>query len=410
MKKVSALLLAGLAPALAFGALTPEPAVAPVEMFGASVDLKPGLKVAVASDSNIYTEPANREDDSLLYSLSPSLTARVGDDEEYTELALSVTGGFVDFDSADDYTDYSAYYTGRYAPAGNVQLGARVGTSQAHDARGSNDTDKCTNNLPLIGPLTACNAEPSIYQDVIGNLSATLGSSESRGRFTLALDGLGRRYANNGATTDALEYDTTGGSMKFAWEVGGKTDAVVEAKLTEYAYKPAGASADSSELEYMLGVEWDVSGKTTGYAKVGQQEKDFDLATKTDLDNPTWRLGATWLPSEQGMINLELSKAIRESTVLGTTAKNVTNWNFMAMHRINDRVEPFLRLQFEDTDYEGAPRTDESTTYAVGVDYKFRRWIVFGFSFERNAEESSVGLGLQDYEADVVTLSANMTL
>jgi hypothetical protein len=412
MNKAHALLIAGLLPVTALGALKPEPAVAPLEMFGASIDLKPGLEIGYASDSNYFTEPAGREDSTDLYTISPSLSARVGDDNEFTELLLSATGGWSSFDDADDYTDYRAAYAGKYAPAGNLQLTAMVGTSQSHDERGSGDSDRCTNNAPIPPSMTACPAEPNISQDVNANLSVMLGSSESRGRVTLGMDAMGRRYTNNDLVTDTLEYDTLGGSFKFAWEIGGKTDAVFETRLTDYEYLAGGTAGDSTDMEYLVGVEWDVTGKTTGYAKAGVQEKDFADPVRDDLSDPAGRLGVTWMPSEQGVINLELAKSIKESTVGGTTAKDVTVWNINAQHLINERVEPFVALSFETTEYQGAlvPRTDESTSIELGVDYKFRRWVVLGLSWNRMEDSSDFGGGLLDFERDVTALSIDLTL
>lgn len=422
MKKAPLLLVVGLMPVASLAALTPEPAVAPLEIGSMSVDLKPGLKIGIGNDSNVYTEVAARADSSLVYSLAPSLSMRVGDDLQFSEVLLAATGGWVDYDDADNYTDYSAAFVSKIAPAGNFEVNTRIGTAQGHDERGSGNSDRCTNGvIPLAGTL--CPAEPNVFQDVTGNLSMMFGNSETRGRFTLGVDAMGRRYTNNGGNavasatvapqTDALEYDNLGFNMKLAVRAGGATSAVIEARTTDSDYLAGVTAVDSVEDEILGGVEWDVTGKTTGYLKGGISRKDFAAAGVGDLEEPAWRAGATWMPTERSLVNLEMGRRFRESTVAGTVVKDVTTWGFNAMHRINDRVEPYVRVSRDFTEYPGIQREDDSLRVTGGVDYKFRRWVVLGLSWAHSGEtvESAPLIGgNSDYARDVIMLTADMTL
>lgn len=428
MKKVPFLLVAGLMPAAALAALTPEPAVAPLEIGAMSVDLKPGLKVGIGQDNNIYTEVAARADDSMVYTLAPSLSMRVGDDMQFSEVNLSATAGFVEYDDSDNYTDYAASFTNKMAPAGNFEVLTRLGTAQGHDERGTGNSDRCTNGtwptpLPATWPWTLCPAEPNVFQDVSGNLSMLYGNSETRGRLEFGINAMGRRYTNNAGVvsgsattmpqTDALEYDALGFSLKLAMRAGGATSAVLEARTTDTDYTTGQDAADSVEDELLGGVEWDVTGKTTGYLKGGVSRKDFANPATGKLEEPAWRAGATWMPTDRSVLNVELARSFKESTVVGTVVKDVTTWNFNAMHRINDRVEPYARLSLDTIEYPGIQREDDAVRFTGGVDYKFRRWIVFGVSWAHTAESvSSAPLigGNSDYTRDVIMLSADMTL
>lgn len=410
MKRKPFLLLAGLLPATAMAALAPEPAVAPVEMFGTSVYLTPGLKVDVSQNSNIYTEPAPLEDASSAFTVNPYLTARIGDDEEFSELQASVSGGMVSEDSADNFTDYLFSYDGNYMLAGNAQLSATLRTRQEHEDRGTGNSERCSNNLPLPPFLVACPGGPDVYQDVDGSVAVTLGSQESRGRLTFGLDALGRRYTSNGATTAGLEYDKQGALLKFAWAVTGKTKAVVEMTQAKYEYLMGALALDSTDREYLVGAEWDVTGKTSGYALAGVQEKDFSAAIRKDLSEPAWRVGVNWLPDQRSLVNLELASRLDESSVAGTTAKESTSWKLRAMRQVNDRVEPYVKLSFTNTDYKGIARSDDAKEFGIGVDYKFRRWVVLGASWTRAEEEASVAAAGVDFERDVFALTADMTL
>lgn len=406
MKTVTLLTLIAIAPALAFAELAPEPAVVPVEFGASTVEVKPGLRAGIASNNNFFTEPAGLENSAEIFTLNPHVTARLGDDSEYSELQAEVAAGLVSGSSDDNFLDYAATYAGQYLLAANLQLSAVLGTRQQHEERGTGSTDNCLVG-PLVPPLLACPAEPAVFQDVNASVAAMLGSPESRGRATLGINALGRRYTNNGLLTGGLEYDQFGAQFRFAWQLSGKTSAVLEMTRVKFDYLLGG---DSTDMEYLAGAEWDVTGKTSGYALVGMQEKDFENPLRTDLSDPAYRVGVNWLPTEHSFINLELARRFDESNVFGTTAKESTSWRVRATHQLNDRVEPYVRLGMENIDYAGLPRSDEAKTFGLGVDYKFRRWAVLGAGWSRTQEESNVGAGALDNDTDVFAITADLTL
>lgn len=406
MKKAClAVCIAGLVPALAQAALSPEPATVHVDPY----DLALMLNVGLAQDDNIYTEPASAEDSSTVFTLNPVIVARLGDEDEFNEFLLSATGGFYSEEGDDNYTDYKLGYTGNHLMLANLAMSTRFGIYQGHDERGSARTESC---LYTSGVLLAagCSADPDVYHNGYGGLSVTLGTRDSRGRVTAGVSRDGRRYTTNGPATGFREYDLTGGQLKFAWRVGGKTDVVLETNYNRYNYLIDGlATADSAGLEYLAGVEWDVTGKTSGYAKFGRQEKDFRDSARKDLDDTTWRAGAMWTPSSFTSLNLDLSQRYEESDGVGT-AKEISSWALRVSHIIKDRVEPWARVSAQTTDYQGATRSDEITTLGLGADYKFRRYAVFGFSWTNVEQESNAGAGAFDFDRGIFALTANLTM
>lgn len=402
MKIAPLLLLTGMVPAIALGALRPEPAVIPDQ----AADVAPVLNIGIAHDSNLYTEPSGLQDESLIFTINPAVMARSGDDEEYDQLSASVTRGLVAEESDDNFTDYRFGYDGRYAPLGNFSVVPGFAISQGHDPRGSGSTDTCQVGTVVL-PAVACDDEPDVYRDISGRLAGTLGVEESRGRITAGISGSSRRYSNNEPRTDFLDYNQSGAQLKFAWRITGKTDAVLEANYSRYNYLE-GDVADSNGLEYLAGVEWDMTAKTTGYAKFGVQEKDFKDPTRDDLDDSAWRAGLRWVPTEGDMVNLEASRNYQESNGIGT-AKVVTGYSARASHLMFDRIEPYVRFEQTNIEYEGVNRSDDVNDFGVGVDYKFRRYAVFGFAWSRTEATSDAGAALE-YDRDIFALTANLSL
>lgn len=388
-------------------ALQPEPATIDMDPYAAT----PTLNLGASHDSNIYSAPTG-EVDSGIFTVNPVLIARDEDGDEFNQILLSVTGGFYDNDSDDNYTDYATGFSGNYMLADNISTALGLRYTQGHDPRGSGGTIGCA-------ATATCPTEPDVYNDAIVSLAGTLGTEESRGRVTADADFDAKRYTTNGARTQFREYDRAGTGVKFAWRVGGKTDAVLEVNLDDYDYSvdPAvtvaapGGTLDSTNLEYLLGVEWEVSGKTTGYAKVGQQEKEFDSAARTDGDDAAWRAGLTWTPSKQTTLDASVFNRFDETDGTGDFA-STTGYQLYLARVINERFEPYLSAVSTTKDYESVTvlRSDDNTNYTLGLNYKFRRWAVLGLSYSTTENDSTDATGALDYDRDVIALTANLTL
>ncbi|MCL4853720.1 MAG: outer membrane beta-barrel protein, partial [Bryobacteraceae bacterium] len=338
-------------------------------------------------------------------------TARQGDDEEFTQFGLSLGAGMHSGASDDNYVDYSLGYLGNYMMAGNVALSPRLGYEQAHETRGSGGSKDCLVDPSPSAPtgpggtVVFCPSEPDIYTNALAGLSLTLGNKESRGRLTAGLSRDVRRFDDN----PGREYDLNTGTLKLAWRVGGKTDAVVEVNATDYDY--ISAPSDNKGTEVLAGVEWDITGKTTGYAKAGRQEKNFSAANKKDIDDTAWRIGVDFLPTDQSALNLQYDRRIDESEDPGVgDAKEVTILSGRFSFKPNERLEPYLALSSTQEVYQGGTgREDDLRTIGLGVDYKFRRFAVLGASWTTTDQQSDAGTAFE-YERGVFALTANLSM
>lgn len=401
MKKACLLLLVGLMPAFSAGALAPEPA----KIHGDFFEITPALKIGVLSDDNFYTEPSGAEDSSVLTTISPSVLLRHGKGEDNSQLAAAITGGFASEDSNDNFTDYKARFSTNNALMGNLALGFGLGVEQGHDARGSiTATDACQVGI-IVPPAIACDAEPDVWRDAGANLDLTFGRKASKGSLKLGARSTVRRFDNNAPRTLGLEYDLTGLTVKFGWKISGKTAAIFETNYSDYDYL---TGFDNTAAEYLAGVEWAATGKFRGYAKAGLQEKKFSNPASDDISDSAWRVGLYWSPSKLNSLNLELARNYEESAGIGT-AKIVTRSSLRAAHLLTERIEPYVRAVIENTDYQDAARTDDRDEFALGVDYKIRRFAVLGLSWTTASMSSDAGPQLE-YDRNQIALTANFSL
>lgn len=402
MRKAHLLLLAGLVPAVSTAALNVEPA-----KFGDNLQATPLLNIGIASDDNFYTEPSGAEDDSLIYTINPEIELRNGDEERNGRILVSVTQGFVDIDSDDNFTDYKLNFSGNQPIAPKLTLGAGVGTTAGHDGRGaSSSTDACQVGV-IVGPATACDAEPDTWRQNAGNIDLTFGAKNAPGSVKFGAKLSSKTYSNNEPRTDALEYDNSVFFVNFGWKMSGKSKAVLETSYTEYDYA---STFDNTQSEVLVGVEWQALSSLNGYAKVGTQSKKFDNPASEDINDPAWKVGLTFTPSKRTTLNLDLSQGYEEGQGVAD-AKIVTRSALKASTLITDRVEPYISYSNEETEYDGAavPRTDELTKTSIGVDYKMRRFAVLGLSWSGSDMSSNAG-ALLEYDRSVIAFNAKLSL
>lgn len=401
-KSFLALLAAALMPTLAQAALAPEPAVI---NFDGNIELTPSLGVGVMADDNFYSEPEGGEDSTGLFVVRPAVIMRRGDDERFGKVTATAEAGVVSEESDDNYTDFDLAMSGRQPLAANAGIEGSFGYRYDHDARGSGNTQGCR----VGGGTPQCDAEPDLFSETYFRVNGMLGVADSRGQLSLGADLSQLTYLNNEQRTQFLDYDRQAVHIKFDWRIGGGGTALtLDANIDRYDYV-IGDDSDNIGTELLGGVRWDVTGKTTGYAKAGLLEKDFEGAGREDLSNTSWYVGIDWSPSELNMLKLSGSQRYEESDVFLADAELVNAYSLQFTHLVTDRVEPFVRLTKEITEYQGINREDEVDTISLGVDYKFRRWAVLGASWNTREETSNVGAGLLDYNRDVFALSANMT-
>lgn len=395
MRPARFLLLFGVVlPAVSLAALAPEPTA----IMSDGLKITPTLNVNIASDDNFYNEDAGAEDDSMVYTVTPAVVLHRGDEEEYGKIEASAKVGVADVDSDDDYLDLNLMIAGRDMAARKTSVEGAFGYRRGHDARGTGNTRGC---------MPSCDEEPDLYNQIYARVSSQHGLEDSRGRLNGLLLVTNQNYSNNTPRTDFYDYTRYSGEFKFSWAVGGRTSAVFEINPEQYAYTE-NSDADSFGVTYLAGVEWDVTGKTTGYAKGGMQSKDFSSNTREDLDESTWRLGVNWTPTAHSLLNLEYMQSFKESDAVGADAIKVDGYSARFSFQPLDRVEPWLSYTSSTSEYQGIIREDETSTAAAGIDYKFRRWVVFGLSWSSTEATSDVP-GL-DYDRGIIALNANMTL
>ncbi|QPG05129.1 outer membrane beta-barrel protein [Salinimonas marina] len=103
----------------------------------------------------------------------------------------------------------------------------------------------------------------------------------------------------------------------FFYRLAPKTRAFVEAGYADYDHQQlAQRPVQSNEVRTLRGgLEWKVTGKTTGSFQLGYQERDYDAAVFSDLSGLSYKLDMEWLPNTYTKVVIGSKRVTQESAI-----------------------------------------------------------------------------------------------
>ncbi len=284
----------------------------------------------------------------------------------------------------DDYLDY-------YALAGStINLGIRhkvdidLGYGHEHESRGEGLSEGLGNQL----------TDPIEYDRETANGKYTYGADDAKGQLALSAGYENVTYTNyrnltgiNAARSSRFkDYD----SIELAGELRVKTNrafnTVFEIKNTETRY-PFSSGQDNHLTLYYVGANWDVTGKTSGFAKIGMQDKRFENSS-ADFSSLSWNVGFTWSPTDYAIIGLDTSKIAEDPSAI-SGYNDTTKYGVYWQHAWMDRFSTRASYRFNDEDYNKGSRLDKTHTYGISANYDFRRWMSLSFGVDITDKEST---------------------
>jgi hypothetical protein len=364
-------------------------------------ELVPTLNANLGFNDNVSRSNDNKVD-SWFSITQPKLELVNKFGHSSVRLGYQLSKGDYFSSSADDYTDHLLFASLNYELNSRNRLKAVVEYEDGHDARGSVYSIGAVNNL----------SSPDEYKQEEIDLIYSYGVLSAQARLDLNLNYRNLDYKLN--TVDYLirdrEYRTA--DATFFYDIGSATELLIEARIKEIAYEylPVGdASLDSVESSVLLGAKWESSASTTGYAKFGYQEKDFDDQARDSFSGVKWQAGIIWQPYQRATFELDTQDETRETDGEGNFIRRkevALQWRHQWLERLNSRAS----VAFGNDAYEGdaSDRKDEVSEVNLALIYQFKRWLSFdvGYTYsERDSNKQTI-----DYDQNLYTLTANVSL
>jgi len=368
-------------------------------------DLVPSFTTSMAYVDNVAHA---RGEDPEIYSwratLSPELIAATQLDGNPIQIGYRVEKGIFFSSSADDYTDHFIEASGDFELNSRHRLKTVAQYEDGHEERGTGFS---------LGLGTAITTPDRYKSTVIGG-EYSYGAITSDGVITLK------------ANRATLDYDRSeqaylirdrvknlvGG--EFGYRIGPATTALLDVSQTfiRYDNQIGIDTRDSDETRVLLGLRWESTAATTGFAKAGYKEKDFQAATRSTFYGTDWEVGVEWQPLSYSTFRFSTSADTRETNGEGNFIRH-RGYNVSWNHEWLERLSTSFKVSRATDEYvltgeELENRDDKLMNYTASMNYQARRYLSFSVFYQladRNSNREQIG-----YDRNVVGVSAEVTL
>lgn len=358
-------------------------AVAAVEDAGhidlGPVEMTPMASFGVGYDDNVYRDSTTEglaDKGSAVYQLDASAAFKAQRGLSTYETTLAAKNMSFSSESDANYIDYGL--TGKIFEDINSRnrLTADFDFGRYHDAGSTINgaTDK----------------EAPEYTRTQGGLTYGFGSKEAMFRVDLFGDYNKQKYQETNGTVEGNNRKTTEYGATAYYRFMPKTDALVEIKNRELNY--TSSDQDGYDvISYLVGLNWEATGKTSGYAKVGRRERDSKVAN-VDKDSSTgWEVGVSYMPVDHSVFQLSTSRDYgfdaENPSITNQLFTDGSTYSLNWMHQWAAKISTNANYSF----------TKEDVVNGAGATQKDRDISGFGLSVDWNVMRNATVSLAYDY-------------
>lgn len=347
--------------------------------------LYPALQTSVGYDDNIF-ESANNVESSRVTRAIPELSAVLGYDLSMLQVGYQADNMQYAASSADNFTDQLFFLRGHAESGFRHRLNLDIKNNRSHEARGTGLSEGFD---PVVN---ASLTSPDAFTDNTANLGYEFGARTAPGNLRFALSYLDHQYDNHRERTAFSDRTEAGAGATFLWRVFPRTSLAFEARTRRISYadtQPGQSSLDSRERDLLVGAEWEVTGKTSGAARIGNKAKNFDASERSDGSNLAWEVSAKWSPRTYSHFELALDRSPKETNGAGDFIDTRT-YSLRWQHQWLDRVETRAAISRDDQSYQNTSRSQQTQSVQFGVGYEMYRWLTWRVTGEWRDRSSNI--------------------
>jgi len=269
----------------------------------------------------------------------------------------------------------------------------RVGLEydRLHDPRGSTDRPVSTT--------------PDKYEQFIPSATYAFGAPGAEGRIELYAADTRKRYLNNREFTAISDRDMPEYGGAFYWRAMPKTYLLVEGRETHIRYDLTNPSSGKEERLFG-GVSWEATAATTGVFKVGRFTRKFDSGLP-DSTSTVWEGDVLWAPLTYSSFDFYTQRTTNESTGVGTfilSSIGGVTWN----HAWTNYFYSIVQARYQKDEFQGADRTDETSTLGFKIGYRFRPWLTLGAEYTYTHRDSNQTIFQYDRNLYLITATSSL--
>ena len=359
--------------------------------------LYPELTLITSYDDNVTSSASSRIESFALW-VSPHLIYEIKNSKKRFFVDNQLTFMTYVDSGRDDYLDNKFQLGYEYTPTKRTYAAIRGEYFKSHDARGTEQSEG-------VGDLTRT---PDKWHHYLVEGNAAYGSQQSKGRAELDIGYVSKDYDNHRERTFVRDLDEIFANARFYYRVMPKTSVVLEGRFTNINYEQdpirvpragvdsSSSSLDSNTYQALIGVTWKSTYKSTGFAKFGYINKDFDSSNRKDSDGFNWNVGIEWQPKTFSRFNFSTSRSYNETDGFGDYTESDTiaaSWNHQ-WHKLSPKLGTTVDVSYTENTFPGSDSGREDDLFSVGVaiNYKMQRWLKMGGGYRYDDRDSSLNL------------------
>lgn len=363
------------------------------------VEVVPGATLAIGYDDNVFREGegALANESSVVYNLAAEAGFKA--QSGLSTYAATLAARNVSYASMSEanYLDFGLVGDVHQEFNSRNRLDVDVDIGRYHDAGST-----------VNGSI---DKTPPEYNRLKAGLKYGFGGMEARMRADLFTSFNQESYQEGGEDNKVIEFGGTG-----YYRFMPKTSALVEIKQRNLDY-PDSANAAYDITSYLVGLNWDASAKTSGYAKVGVRSRDAAGVSRENFTG--WEVGVSYLPVDHSMIQLSTVRdfgiesddpAVADFTE-GTTT--TLSWQHQWTGKISTRVN-YALTDAKVQNSRAITQIDRTVNqYGLAVDWNVLRNATVSLSWQSSKrDETAVAAGADadSYDRNYYLLSASIAL
>lgn len=211
------------------------------------------------------------------------------------------------------------------------------------------------------------------------------------------------------------DFRSTSGNLgvKYLTRAGNSITVRRQSTDGEYIDRPVGM-ADNGYTEDLseLSADWKLSGTSALNGRLGWLERTNNDITRRNFAGPSSSLTYSWKPPGKLSLSITASKQTSPLQDLTASYREQDSLAVTPTWRIRDKTSAYLRLSYQTSNDRGiliplpsGPRSDTTSTAAVGMDWSATPKLTFNASVQRQQRTSTSVLA--EYESTVARINAS---
>lgn len=373
------------------------------------LNIIPFVESALEYNDNIGRYSKNEAaETSFLFDISPGVAVKVERGENEYSAAYQLSSGTY-FDSSDDnYLDHRFTTNNFFRFNQRNGLALNYSYLYEHEERGT--------GVFAGDSFSTIASKPVEYALHDVNATYVFGSDGAQGRLEGLLGYSDKQYKNYRYLNDDFEpfgtsykdYAEAIAGASFFYKTSSANYVVFEVEVIDRSYsrKVSGESQDSLDIFYLIGDEWEITGKTTGKVRLGYQDKSYTSDQREDFGGFSWNAEISWSPVDYSTVDVNGGQRAEDpDQSTGYLRNSFIDVQWKHFWRYN--IFSDLGAGFQREDYSTSDRLEDKVETKIGIGYVWNKDLNMQAYWEYESNDSTIDT--QTYTQNLYAIALDYT-